>query len=109
MSRNPWNPNDVTDTPLFRPRSPEPPDNGTAPSRAAASAIAPLAATIRETIRAHVAKVGPSTCEEVERALGLKHQTASARIRELEQGGALEICGTRRTESGVPARLYRVR
>jgi hypothetical protein len=48
-----------------------------------------------------------STCDEVEVALLLKHQTASARIRELVLGGYLEDSSRRRpTRSNRPARVY---
>ena len=51
-----------------------------------------------------------ATCEEVERALGLRHQTASARITELRKSGRLiNIPGERRyTRSGATARVHRV-
>lgn len=48
------------------------------------------------------------TCEEVEQALGLRHQTASARIAELRRDDEIAIQPVRRaTKSGCTARVYR--
>ncbi len=47
------------------------------------------------------------TCEEVETKLTMKHQTASARIRELQDLGIIEDRGIRRkTTSGRPAAVW---
>ena len=47
------------------------------------------------------------TCDEIEEASGLKHQTASARIRELAQKGLIEDSGDRRpTRSGRNAVVW---
>lgn len=66
------------------------PFNGTAPfvagsetSEAAAEGMRASAATLRGKILRVLAERGPSTCDEVEVALNMRHQTASARIREL--------------------------
>lgn len=48
------------------------------------------------------------TCDEIEQAFGLRHQTASARLRELELSGHLRKTDQRRTRSGRMARVYRV-
>lgn len=49
------------------------------------------------------------TCDEVEQRGRLLHQTASARIRELEQDGVVTIGGGRReTRSGCSARVYKI-
>jgi len=49
------------------------------------------------------------TCDEIEVVLGFRHQTASARIRELVLTGFLLDTGRRRhTRSGRPARVYAV-
>ena len=51
-----------------------------------------------------------ATCDEVEVVLGLRHQTASARIRELALGGLIIDTGKRRpTRSNRQARIYRSR
>lgn len=48
------------------------------------------------------------TCDEVEVKLGMIHQTASARIRELVLGHFIEDSGARRpTRHGRGARVYR--
>ena len=48
-----------------------------------------------------------STCDEIEAALGLRHQTASARIRELVLTGYLVDSGQRRlTRARRSARVY---
>lgn len=51
-----------------------------------------------------------ATCEEVERALGLNHQTVSARIAELRAFGQIQTVDNerRRTSSGRWARVHRV-
>jgi predicted transcriptional regulator len=46
------------------------------------------------------------TCEEVEHALSLSHQTASARISELRAKGDLVSLGRRATASGRSARVH---
>jgi hypothetical protein len=51
-----------------------------------------------------------ATCDEIEIALNLRHQTASARVRELALGGLIFDTGQRRsTRSGRSARVYRPR
>jgi hypothetical protein len=48
-----------------------------------------------------------ATCDEIEVAFDLRHQTASARIRELSLSGVLVDTGRRRTtRSGRLARVY---
>lgn len=47
-----------------------------------------------------------ATTDEVEKATGLSHQTASARVNELYNDGKLEIAGQRLTRYGRPARVY---
>jgi hypothetical protein len=62
----------------------------------------------RWLIRHHI-KACPdgATCDEVEIALRLRHQTASARIRDLVLDGLLFDSGVRReTRSGAKARVY---
>ena len=50
-----------------------------------------------------------STCEELERTTGMKHQTCSARLRDLFLEGAIVRTGTRRpTESGRMAAVWKV-
>lgn len=69
-------------------------------------------ATLRGKIYALIEGFGASgaTCDEVETYLGLRHQTASARIRELVLIGKIFDTGWRRlTRSGRKARIYYVR
>lgn len=48
-----------------------------------------------------------ATTDEVEKATGLSHQTASARVNELYRDGYLEVTGqTRLTRYGRPAHVY---
>lgn len=46
------------------------------------------------------------TCDEVEVALGLSHQTCSARVNELNGVGYIKVEGKRPTRSGRNARVY---
>jgi hypothetical protein len=49
----------------------------------------------------HIASAGSKTCDEVDVGLHMRHQMASARIRELVLGGRLRDTGHRRlTRSG---------
>ena len=78
-------------------------------SKAAAKMIGPTSSgTIRDWIYKAIKKAGKRglTCEEAEKKLHLRHQTASARIRELLLFGNIAIIGTRENESGVRARVY---
>lgn len=78
-------------------------------SVAAADSVEVLAPTIRSKILKHIASVGQVTCDEVEVAFGLRHQTASARVRELTMLGEIIDTGERRkTRSGRTARVYEV-
>jgi len=91
--------------------APDPParHDGPVTSRAAARSMRTAAPTIRERVRRHIAGRGPagSTCEAAAIALGLRMATASARIRELTQAGAIRPSGrTRPTTSGRAARVY---
>lgn len=63
---------------------------------------------VRERVyRCIVAADAGCTCDEVEQLLGLPHQTVSARIRELVQGGRVEYGDRYRpTRTGVLARVY---
>lgn len=79
-------------------------------SRDAAEAAEPTAprcrARVLDLIRSRGAR--GATDDEVEVALGLPHQTASARRRELVVAGAVEATTARRlTRSGSPATVWR--
>jgi hypothetical protein len=84
---------------------PSPADDRPAPfvresdtSRLAAADIRPSAGQLRVRVLGYVASFSDhgATCNEVERALGMLHQSASARIRELVQGGYLTDSTKRR-------------
>ena len=54
-------------------------------------------------------KTGPVTCEEIEMALGLKHQTASARVSELKALNMVRPSGIKRvTSSGRKAHVLEI-
>src|SRR5262245_45864002 len=59
-----------------------PPHVATDTSAAAAASVRESAQTKRALIRAHLAAC-PSTIEEIEAQMGLRHQTAGPRVREL--------------------------
>lgn len=64
---------------------------------------------MRRRITAHIAAAGDqgATCDEVEVALELPHQTASARIAELRHRGVIQYDKARRkTRTGSSARVY---
>ena len=76
-------------------------------SKAAAEAVSPRVAGIRARVLRFIEQQGPSTCDQVEEALALRHQTASARVRELFLMGRLKDTGDRRrTRSGHYAILW---
>ena len=62
-------------------------------------------ATILRAILDHLHRCGThgATCYEIEQALGLSHQTASARCAELKHAGAVRIGGYRPTGTGSRA------
>jgi len=90
--------------------------NGTAPfvagsstSQAAATSINGSAATLRNTVLATIRAAGPNgmTCDEVEQALSMRHQTASARIRELSlRNQVFDSTRRRRTRSNRTAVVW---
>lgn len=56
-------------------------------------------------LRAHA----DATCDEVEVALGMSHQTASARLAEMKRAGQVQLTGVkRRTRTGSPAAVVRI-
>jgi len=87
-------------------------------SRDAAASMAPTAGTLRakvlEFIRGQppvrwmetIGWVGGATDEEIEQALGLMHQTASARRRELVLQGLVREVGFRYTRSKRKANVW---
>lgn len=79
---------------------------GSLTSRAAAQTTS--AGTVRHWVWKEIKKSGKRgrTCEEIESRLHLRHQSASARIRELVLFGNVKILGTRENASGRQARVY---
>lgn len=78
-------------------------------SLAALKSIEGAAATLRSQIFELAKDYGyyGVTCDEVEKDLQMRHQTASARIRELEiMGKLVKTEDTRPTRSGRAARIY---
>lgn len=59
-------------------------------------------ARIVEALRA----VQPTSCEALEGATGLSHQSCSARISELKREGKIVICGEGKTRSGSGCAVY---
>jgi predicted ArsR family transcriptional regulator len=61
-------------------------------------------------IMRHLESCGDATCDEMEIALGMRHQSCSARFAELKAEGIIEATGERRpTRSGRDARVFRLR
>lgn len=83
---------------------------GSATSKAAAEQAAAKAPSVREIILAVLRRRGlcGATDDELERELGLSHQTVSARRRELVQAGFVIACGdsTRKTRHGRAATVW---
>lgn len=78
-------------------------------SEAAAERLEPSVETLRGTVLRAISNSPQGlTCDEVEVLLALRHQTASARCRELELlGWLVKTDGKRVTRSGRGARVYR--
>jgi len=88
--------------------APDPParHDGPTTSRAAARSMRTTAPTIHERVRRYIAERGPAgaTRQEVAIALDLPINTATPRVRELIQAGAIrETDRTRPTTSGCQA------
>ncbi len=85
------------------------PHNGTDTSRAAAKQWRQKArGDVRRVFECIEQSARGMTCDEVETTLQLRHQTASARIRDLVLAGAVIDTGIRRkTRTGSSARVYR--
>lgn len=82
---------------------------GSDTSHEAAESIADRAASMRAQVADEIRRSGiyGATCDEIEIALGMKHQTASARIKDLKDRGAVRDSGVRRpTRSGCLAVVY---
>ncbi len=76
-------------------------------SLAAAESMAETGRQVREKVFRHITLSGGSTCDEIELALNMRHQTASARVRELALTGRIRDSGNRRkTRSGRQAVVW---
>jgi predicted transcriptional regulator len=76
-------------------------------SESAADSMTGHVTALRAKVLQQIKTMRDATCDEVEAKLGMSHQTASARIRELSLMGFIEDTGTRRkTRSGRSARVY---
>lgn len=78
-------------------------------SALAHQSIEPKKTAMQKQIHAFITECGPkgATCAEVEKALGLKHQTASARCTELRKDGQIFCNGLKRAAvGGQPGRVY---
>lgn len=84
-------------------------------SEAANDSVTPSKAVQRERIMHHLTQVRDATSDECELALGMPHQTASARFSELKRDGRIvavfDKAGqrvSRPTRHGRPAGVYRI-
>ena len=94
-------------TPTLFDYIPPPHARGSTTSAAAADSITDVAGSLRARVLGHIAGTGGSTCDEIEAALDLRHQTASARVRELALLGRVrDAGGRRRTRSGRQAVVW---
>ena len=82
---------------------------GSPESTGANKRIAPLKEGLRRKVYVFISLFGPqgASCEDVERGLGLKHQTASARVSELRRDGWIASVGRGKTSSGAGCTLFR--
>lgn len=86
--------------------------SGSPTSKAAADSMIPHAPNIKERVFECVRKGDfinhfGATCDEIEMTLSLKHQTVSARIRELAEAGRIEDSGmVRKTRSNRNAVVW---
>jgi hypothetical protein len=98
---------DTAPTPVFMS---DPVDNGTPTSVAAATNTLVRAGTQRHRVLVAIANAGTTgtTDDELEQALTLRHQTLSARRRELAISGHIRAEGTRPTRSGSLANVWHI-
>ena len=98
---------------LFERRYPDVPGHaGIDTSIAASRSMEESAGTLRKMIRDFIKETGNrgATCDEAEVRFNMRHQTASARIRELIIAGEIIDTGDRRaTRSKRGARIYVIR
>jgi predicted ArsR family transcriptional regulator len=71
--------------------------------------VQPIIPTIESRVLKSLALSGEATCEDIERDLKLRHQTASACLTKLKQKGVVEDSGNRgKTMSGRKAIKWRI-
>lgn len=82
---------------------------GSDTSEEAAESVIGITGKLRRMVYEEIWRASDGrTCDEVEERLGMRHQTASARIRELSQKGHIRDSGLRRTtRSGRPATVWK--
>ncbi len=79
-----------------------------ATSREAAESIEGSAASLRARVYQFIFASSGCTCDDIEAALGLRHQTASARVYELVKSGAvIRTAQKKLTRSGRRADVLR--
>lgn len=77
-------------------------------SQAAAESVCDSADTLRARVLEAIRTRGGATCDELEVALNMRHQTASARLTELGKLGRIVPNGKRDTRSGRKAVVWEV-
>jgi hypothetical protein len=94
--------------PLWEPRRGAAYRDGMDTMQDAADDITPVTGKLRKRVYAEIVKRGEygATCDELEVALGLTHQTCSARVNELMRARAIIGTGKRPTRSGRKARVW---
>lgn len=77
-------------------------NRGSDTSRSAAESIQPQLNKMELAVYQHIAKQGRNgaTCDEIEVALGFRHQTASARVNGLSKKARVRDSGARRKTRG---------
>lgn len=83
--------------------------NAPSTSRAAGDSMQQHATRLARQIWDYLKDHGPATCAEAQQALGLSHQTCSARFNELKRKGLIHDTGAKRkTPSGRAAVVWSV-
>ena len=80
----------------------------TTTSRAAAHDIENKVPSLKARILEAIGEMGDLTCDEAEELLDIKHQTCSARFRDLKLEGQIVKSGRRATRSGSAADSFKL-
>jgi len=99
---------DPPDDPLYGQQGDVPFEVSSATSAAAAATIDEPELARLESVVLDVIAAAPRTCDAVEVATGLRHQTVSARLRGLVLRGRIVASGQARTRSGRRAIVWRI-